>query len=179
MKKLAIADYEAASDKGNMRFYPNGRLIKSLLEKYVTDEVVKYGGSEVETPIMYDSKHPSMASYFNRFPARQYNIDTEGKSMFLRFAACFGQFLMADLQISYKNLPYRLYELTRYSFRREQSGELVGLRRLRAFTIDCHAFSDIDAVDELGSALISHAVSYLRLGFSRLPIKALPTSVCH
>ena len=55
MKKLAIADYEAASDKGNMRFYPNGRLIKSLLEKYVTDEVVKYGGSEVETPIMYDS----------------------------------------------------------------------------------------------------------------------------
>ena len=154
MKKLAIADYEAASDKGNMRFYPNGRLIKSLLEKYVTDEVVKYGGSEVETPIMYDSKHPSMASYFNRFPARQYNIDTEGKSMFLRFAACFGQFLMAEgMQISYKNLPYRLYELTRYSFRREQSGELVGLRRLRAFTMpDCHAFcADIDqAVDELG-----------------------------
>ena len=67
MKKLAIADYEAASDKGNMRFYPNGRLIKSLLEKYVTDEVVKYGGSEVETPIMYDSKHPSMACYFNRY----------------------------------------------------------------------------------------------------------------
>ena len=133
---------------------PNGRLIKSLLEKYVTDEVVKYGGSEVETPIMYDSKHPSMASYFNRFPARQYNIDTEGKSMFLRFAACFGQFLMAEgMQISYKNLPYRLYELTRYSFRREQSGELVGLRRLRAFTMpDCHAFcADIDqAVDELG-----------------------------
>ena len=55
MKKLAIADYEAASDKGNMRFYPNGRLIKSLLEKYVTDEVVKYGGSEDETPITYDS----------------------------------------------------------------------------------------------------------------------------
>ena len=46
-----------------------------------------------------------------------------------------------DFQLSYKNLPYRLYELTRYSFRREQSGELVGLRRLRAFTMpDCHAF---------------------------------------
>jgi threonyl-tRNA synthetase len=31
--------------------------------------------------------------------------------------------------------------MTRYSFRREQSGELVGLRRLRAFTMpDCHAF---------------------------------------
>ncbi len=153
MKKLAIADYEPASDSGNMRFFPNGRLIKSLIEQYVTDQVKEYGGYEVETPIMYDSHHPSMESYFNRFPARQYNINTEGKQLFLRFAACFGQFLMAkDFQMSYKNLPYRLYELTRYSFRREQSGELVGLRRLRAFTMpDCHAFcSDMpQAIDEL------------------------------
>ena len=142
MKKLAIADYEPASDSGNMRFFPNGRLIKSLIEQYVTKRVKDYGGYEVETPIMYDSHHPSMVSYFNRFPARQYNIDSEGKKLFLRFAACFGQFLMAnEFQLSYKNLPYRLYELTRYSFRREQSGELVGLRRLRAFTMpDCHAF---------------------------------------
>ena len=152
MKKLAIADYEPASDQGNMRFFPNGRLIKSQIEQFVTDKVRDYGGFEVETPIMYDSHHPSMESYFNRFPARQYNIDSEGKNLFLRFAACFGQFLMAnDFQISYKNLPYRLYELTRYSFRREQSGELVGLRRLRAFTMpDCHAFcKDMDqAIDE-------------------------------
>ena len=153
MKKLAIADYEPASDSGNMRFFPNGRLIKSLIERYVTDRVKEYGGYEVETPIMYDSEHPSMVSYFNRFPARQYNIDSEGKKLFLRFAACFGQFLMANqFQMSYKNLPYKLYELTRYSFRREQSGELVGLRRLRAFTMpDCHAFcKDIpQAVDEI------------------------------
>ncbi|MDE1765418.1 MAG: threonine--tRNA ligase [Thaumarchaeota archaeon] len=141
MKKLAIADYEPASDAGNMRFFPNGRLIKSLIERYVTEKVVEYGGFEVETPIMYDSHHPSMESYFNRFPARQYNVNSEGKQLFLRFAACFGQFLMAkDFQMSYRNLPLRLYELTRYSFRREQSGELVGLRRLRAFTMpDCHA----------------------------------------
>ena len=152
MKKLAIADYEPASDHGNMRYFPNGRLIKSQIEQFVTDKVRDYGGYEVETPIMYDSHHPSMESYFNRFPARQYNIDSEGKKLFLRFAACFGQFLMAnDFQISYKNLPYRLYELTRYSFRREQSGELVGLRRLRAFTMpDCHAFcKDMpQAIDE-------------------------------
>jgi len=152
MKKLAIADYEPASDSGNMRFYPNGRLIKSLIEQYVTDKIRDYGGVEVETPIMYDSYHPSMKSYFNRFPARQYSIDSEGRHLFLRFSACFGQFLMAsDFQLSYKNLPYKLYELTRYSFRREQSGELVGLRRLRAFTMpDCHAFcKDMSqAIDE-------------------------------
>jgi threonyl-tRNA synthetase len=153
MKKMAISDYEPASDSGNMRFFPNGRLIKSLIERFVTDKVKEYGGYEVETPIMYDSEHPSMVSYFNRFPARQYNIDSDGKKLFLRFAACFGQFLMANqFQMSYKNLPYKLYELTRYSFRREQSGELVGLRRLRAFTMpDCHAFcKDMpQAIDEI------------------------------
>ena len=142
MKKLGIADYEPASDSGNMRFYPKGRLIKSLLEQFITKKVSHYGGLEVETPIMYDSHHPSMESYFNRFPARQYNLKSDQKELFLRFAACFGQFLMAkDFQISYKNLPLKLYELTRYSFRREKSGELVGLRRLRAFSMpDCHAF---------------------------------------
>ena len=64
MKKLAIADYEPASDHGNMRYFPNGRLIKGLLEQYVTNKVKDYGGYEVETPIMYDSHHPSMESYF-------------------------------------------------------------------------------------------------------------------
>src|ERR687897_272604 len=142
MKKLAIADYEPASDAGNIRYYPKGRLMKSLIEQYVTRRVMEYGGIEVETPIMYDTKHPSLQSYFNRFPARQYSITSDNKQLFLRFAACFGQFLMAkDFNISYKHLPVKLYELTRYSFRREKSGELVGLRRLRAFTMpDCHAF---------------------------------------
>lgn len=142
MKKMAIADYEPASDAGNMRYYPKGRLMKSLIEQFVTKNVLEYGGIEVETPIMYDTKHPSMESYFNRFPARQYNIVSDNKQLFLRFAACFGQFLMAkDFHITYKNLPLKLYELTRYSFRREKSGELVGLRRLRAFSMpDCHAF---------------------------------------
>ena len=151
MKRLAIADYEPSSDGGNMRYYPKGRLMKSLIETYVTKMIHEYGGIEVETPVMYDSNHPSIHSYFNRFPARQYNIQSDNKQLFLRFAACFGQFLMAkDFQISYRQLPLKLYELTRYSFRREKSGELVGLRRLRAFSMpDCHAFCrDMDQAKE-------------------------------
>jgi threonyl-tRNA synthetase len=141
MKKLEIADYEPASDPGNLRFYPKGRLIKSLLETFVTEKVIEYGGMEVETPIMYDFNHPSLSEYLHRFPARQYVIKSEDREFFLRFSACFGQFLMAhDIQLSYKHLPFKIYELTRYSFRREKSGELVGLRRLRAFTMpDVHA----------------------------------------
>jgi threonyl-tRNA synthetase len=142
MKRLEIADYEQGSDPGNLRWYPKGRLIKSLLEQFVTTEMIAYGAMEVETPVMYDFNHPSLADYLNRFPARQYLLKTEDKELFLRFAACFGQFLMVhDTQFSYRQMPLKLYELTRYSFRREKSGEVCGLRRLRAFTMpDCHAF---------------------------------------
>ncbi len=141
MRRLEIADYEPASDLGNFRWYPKGRLIKSLIEEFVTEKVIEYGGMEVETPIMYDFQHPSLSDYVNRFPARQYLMKSEDKELFLRFSACFGQFLMVhDAQLSYRQLPLRIYELTKYSFRREKSGELAGLRRLRAFTMpDCHA----------------------------------------
>ena len=62
MKKLGIADYEPASDSGNMRFYPKGKLMKSLLESHISRRISEYGGMEVETPIMYDSKHPTLQS---------------------------------------------------------------------------------------------------------------------
>jgi threonyl-tRNA synthetase len=141
MRSLELVDYEPASDPGNLRYYPKGRMIKALLEEYVTSKVLEYGGMEVETPIMYDMKHPSLAKYLHRFPARQYVVESDEDRYFLRFAACFGQFLMShDATISYRDLPLRIYELTRYSFRREQAGELAGLRRLRAFTMpDVHA----------------------------------------
>jgi threonyl-tRNA synthetase len=144
MKELEIADFEEGSDPGNLRFYPKGRLIKSLLEQFVTQMVTEYGGMEVETPIMYDAQNPILADYLNRFPARQYIVKSEDKELFLRFAACFGQFLMLSSSlISYKQLPLKIYELTRYSFRREKSGELAGLRRLRAFTMpDVHAICE-------------------------------------
>ena len=147
MKKLEIVDYEPGSDPGNFRWYPKGSLIKSLLEQFVTQKVIEYGAMEVETPVMYDLHHPSMANYLERFPARQYVLKSDKKDFFLRFSACFGQFLMVhDAQFSYRQLPLRIYELTKYSFRREKSGELTGLRRLRAFTMpDCHALcADLD-----------------------------------
>jgi threonyl-tRNA synthetase len=142
MKSHSLIDYEPGSDPGNFRFLPKGRLIKKLLEQGITDYCVNYGAMEVETPIMYDMNHPTLKKYLDRFPARQYNVLSEDKKLFLRFAACFGQFLIAhDLVVSHKHLPMKMFELTKYSFRREQTGELAGLKRLRAFTMpDMHTF---------------------------------------
>jgi threonyl-tRNA synthetase len=140
MKEHGLIDYEPGSDSGNFRLLPNGRLIKKILERTITDWCVDYGALEVETPIMYDYEHPALKKYLNRFPARQYVVISDEKKLFLRFAACFGQFLIAhDMVISHRHMPLKMFELTRYSFRREQSGELAGLKRLRAFTMpDMH-----------------------------------------
>jgi threonyl-tRNA synthetase len=58
--------------------------------------------------------------------------------------------MVHDAQFSYKQMPMKVYELTRYSFRREKSGEVVGLKRLRAFSMpDCHAFcTDLEQAKE-------------------------------
>jgi threonyl-tRNA synthetase len=141
MQSQELVDYEPASDSGNFRWYPKGRMIKGLLEQHVNNIVRDIGGMQVETPIMYDLEHPALSEYVKKFPARQYIVKSD-KDFFLRFAACFGQYMIAhDMTISYRNLPLRLYELTHYSFRREQSGEVSGLKRLRAFTMpDLHTF---------------------------------------
>ncbi|MFH1751077.1 MAG: threonine--tRNA ligase [Candidatus Micrarchaeota archaeon] len=140
MREHSLVDYEPASDAGNFSWRPKGQLMKRLIESAVNEIVVDYGAMQVETPIMYDFAHPALKKYLNRFPARQYTVKSDDKDLFLRFAACFGQFLLArTLTISYKQLPLKIYELTHYSFRREHSGELAGLKRLRAFTMpDMH-----------------------------------------
>ena len=48
-------------------FIRKGRLIKSLLEQFVTQKVIEYGGMEVETPIMYDFEHPSLQAILTGF----------------------------------------------------------------------------------------------------------------
>ncbi|MCY3410388.1 MAG: threonine--tRNA ligase [Candidatus Heimdallarchaeota archaeon] len=136
MQRLEMVDYEPASDAGNMRWYPSGWLVKRLLEDHVTNTHIETGAHCVETPIMYDFHHESLEKYMNRFPARQYVIQSGSDRYFLRFAACFGQFLIgADAVISYKQLPLKMFEMTHYSFRREQRGELAALRRLRTFSM--------------------------------------------
>jgi len=151
MQKLELVDYEPAADSGNFRWLPKGCLIKRLMEQHASSIVKKYGGMQVETPVMYDLRQPQLARYLERFPARQYILLSDEKKYFLRFAACFGQYMiMRDMQISYQQLPVRIYELTHYSFRRELSGELAGLRRLRGFTMpDMHTLcGDVEQAKE-------------------------------
>ena len=147
MREKEICDYEPASDVGNLRWYPKGRLIRDLLADYVYNLAVDNGAMPIETPIFYDLDNQAIYEHAYKFGERQYRTDTK-KNLMLRFACCFGAFrLMSDSYLTWKNLPAKVYELSTYSFRFEKKGEVVGLKRLRAFTMpDFHSFcADIPA----------------------------------
>ena len=147
MREKEICDYEPASDVGNLRWYPKGRLIRDLLADYVYNLTVDNGAMPIETPIFYDLDNEAIYQHAYKFGERQYRTDTK-KNLMLRFACCFGAFrTMADSYLTWKNLPAKVYELSTYSFRFEKKGEVVGLKRLRAFTMpDFHSFcADVSA----------------------------------
>lgn len=141
MREKELCDYESASDVGNLKWFPKGRLVRNLLADYVYNLVVDQGAMPIETPIFYDLDNEAINVHAAKFGERQYRTDTK-KNLMLRFACCFGAFrVMADPFITWKNLPAKLYELSTYSFRFEKKGEVVGLKRLRAFTMpDFHSF---------------------------------------
>ncbi len=141
MREKELCDYESASDVGNLKWFPKGCLVRDLLADYVYNLVVDQGAMPIETPIFYDLDNEAINVHAAKFGERQYRTDTK-KNLMLRFACCFGAFrVMADPFITWKNLPAKLYELSTYSFRFEKKGEVVGLKRLRAFTMpDFHSF---------------------------------------
>jgi threonyl-tRNA synthetase len=157
MKNLELVDYEPGSDAGNFRWPPRGLTLKRAIEERVTAEMIDYGAHVVQTPLIYDYSHPSLKSYLQRFPSRQYVVRSGDRDYFARFSACFGQFLLiSQAQVSYKQLPLKLFEIAP-SYRREQSGELAGMRRPRAFTMpDIHEIvADIEmAKDAVNNQLV-------------------------
>ena len=147
MRAKELVEYEPRSDVGHHRWMPRGKLIRDLLTDYVLTQVLEYGGMPVETPVMYDLGDQAIAEHAAKFGERQYRFKSGNRDMMLRFAACFGMFsIMHDMHISPNTLPMKLYELSTYSFRHEQKGEVIGLKRLRAFTMpDMHTLCrDVD-----------------------------------
>ena len=150
MRALQLVDYEPAADSGHFRFYPLGTLIYDLLIDWANEIALeRLNAMKIETPLLYDWHQPDIREQGESFHERHYLVHVlyeRGKEWVLRFAGDFGLFrMMKDAQISYKHLPIRIYELSK-SFRYERRGELVGLRRLRGFTMpDIHSFcGDLD-----------------------------------
>ncbi|HRY75314.1 MAG TPA: threonyl-tRNA synthetase editing domain-containing protein, partial [Methanoregulaceae archaeon] len=113
MRSKELVDYEPVSDVGCLRWMPKGKLLRDLLADYVLRMVLEYGGTPVETPVMYDLGDRAIFEHADKFGERQYRFKSNNRNMMLRFAACFGMFsIMRDMHISPNTLPMKMYELS-------------------------------------------------------------------
>ncbi|MEM5811290.1 MAG: threonine--tRNA ligase [Candidatus Aenigmatarchaeota archaeon] len=152
LKKFGI-EWESFSDIGHMRYNPFGCFILDSASKYV-ENIVK----SLPIPVyfvkgtnMFDLKRKAIAEHASLFGSRMYQVNLDDKQLILRYAACFQQFSMVkDWNISYKNLPFGMFEIAD-SYRFEQSGELLLSFRTRKLTMpDLHVFcKDMEEAKEV------------------------------
>ena len=141
MRSKELVDYEPASDVGCLRWMPKGKIIRDLLADYVLHLVLEYGGTRSRPRSCTTLETGRSTSTQKSSASASTGSRSNNRNMMLRFAACFGMFsIMRDMHISPNNLPMKMYQLSTYSFRHEQKGEVIGLKRLRAFTMpDMHS----------------------------------------
>lgn len=151
MQQQELVGYCPESDVGNFKLYPKGLLLFDLLVDWAYEIAVKrFGCIQIDTPILYNWNDPEIKEQGGSFHERHYIVncpEEPNKELVLRFAGDFGLFKMIKKStFSHKQLPLRMYEFSK-SFRCEKSGELSGLRRLRAFHMpDIHCFcKDLEA----------------------------------
>jgi len=147
MKEFELVDFEPNTDAGNLRWYTKGVVMKNLIKAYLDDKLIDFGAVLVDTPIMYSVKNKKLTAQTARFPARTYWVESGNNRFLLRFAGDFLQFdMFSNMNLKPQYFPLRLYEWEQYDFRREQEGELTGLRRLRGFVMpDFHTLcKDLD-----------------------------------
>ncbi|MEM5815668.1 MAG: threonine--tRNA ligase [Candidatus Aenigmatarchaeota archaeon] len=151
-KKIGL-EWEEFSDIGHMRYGPYASFIMDLLAEYVS-RVVKslpFPVYFVKGTNMFDLKQRAIAEHASLFGQRMYLVDSEERKLVMRYAACFQQFSIAkDWQISYKNLPFGMFEIAD-SYRHEQSGETLLCFRMRKFWMpDLHVFcKDLEEAKEI------------------------------
>ena len=76
MREKELCDYESASDVGNLKWFPKGRLVRDLLADYVYNLVVDQGAMPIETPIFYDLDNEAINVHAAKFGERQYRTGT-------------------------------------------------------------------------------------------------------
>jgi len=140
MKDFELVDFDPNTDAGNFRWYTKGVIMKNLIKNFIEDRLIDYGAILIETPIMYTVKNKKLTAQTARFPARSYWLESGKNRYLLRYASDFLLFdLFSQMNLKPHYFPLRVYEFEQYDFRREQEGELSGLRRLRGFIMpDLH-----------------------------------------
>jgi len=117
---------------------PNGARVIQILERFVEDEEQKRGWLLTKTPFMAKSDLYKLSGHWDHYKDGMFILGDEEKDdevFALRPMTCPFQYqAYLNKQRSYRDLPLR-YNETSTLFRKEASGEMHGLIRVRQFTI--------------------------------------------
>ena len=154
---------------------PKGMVIFKELEKYIRELTEKAGYLETSTPIMVKSELFKQSGHWEKFGEHNmYNLqlsdeidDSKPVSYTLKPMNCPESTILYRFRPrSYRELPLRLAEIGRLH-RREKSGEVNGLLRVRQLTMDdAHIYATEDQIyDEVSGILDMMMDFYKKFGF--------------
>lgn len=156
-RELDLFTFSDTVGKGLPLFTEKGAAIRRELERFIIDEEIKRGYSHVKTPDIAKLDLYKKSGHYPHYKDSMYApIVIDDEEFMLRPMTCPHHFeLFLSRPRSYRDLPMRIAELAQL-YRYEQSGELMGLQRVRTFCLaDAHIIcaSEEQAVEEVGKAL--------------------------
>lgn len=117
---------------------PKGVAVIQTLQRWIEDEEDKRGYMRTKTPLMAKSDLYKISGHWDHYKEGMFVLGDEEKDdevFALRPMTCpFQYYVYKASQKSYRDLPCR-YGETSTLFRKEESGEMHGLTRVRQFTI--------------------------------------------
>lgn len=156
-RELDLFTFSDSVGKGLPLWTEKGASLRRELERFIIDEEIKRGYSHVCTPDIAKLDLYKKSGHYPHYKDSMYApIAIDDEEFMLRPMTCPHHFeLYLRKPWSYRDLPIRYAELAQL-YRYEQSGELMGLQRVRTFCLaDAHIIcaSEEQAVEEIGHAL--------------------------
>lgn len=156
-KELELFTFSDTVGKGLPLWLPKGATVRRELERFIVDEELKRGYQHVVTPDIAKLDLYKKSGHYPHYKDSMYApIVIDDEEFMLRPMTCPHHFeLYISKPRSYRDLPMRIAELAQL-YRYEQSGELMGLQRVRTFCLaDAHIIcaSEEQAIEEIAGAL--------------------------
>jgi len=149
-KELDLFTFSDMVGPGLPLWTPRGTLVRNLLDAFVWELRSARGYDRVSIPHITKKELYETSGHWQKFADELFHITTrEGHEFAMKPMNCpHHTQIYAHLQRSYKDLPQRYAETT-VCYRDEQTGELHGLSRVRAFAQDdAHVFCRQNQVKE-------------------------------
>ncbi|HUO55903.1 MAG TPA: threonine--tRNA ligase [Candidatus Paceibacterota bacterium] len=156
-RELELFTFSDTVGKGLPLWLPKGAIIRRELERFIIDEEIRRGYQHVYTPDIAKLELYKKSGHYPHYKDSMYApIVIDDEEFMLRPMTCPHHFeLYLSRPHSYRELPMRIAELAKL-YRYEQSGELMGLQRVRSFCLaDAHIIcaTEEQAADEVAKAL--------------------------